>query len=328
MTGNALTLEERAPAKVNLFLEVHGRRPGDGYHLLESLVVFARDACDIVRLTVQGAGIAGRDTNSGDPNSSTLRPTHLEGPMAGALEGPNIVDAAVALVRHEAGRVGQPLSGIAVTLDKRLPVAAGIGGGSADAAATLRLISRAFPELEPRLDWPALALQLGADVPVCLAGRAAVMTGIGERLTPLRLAGGLHGVLVNPRVGVATRSVFARLAARMLEPDEVARASEPGTLGDLARLGPGAGAAIPPAALVDWLITRRNHLEAPALQLVPAMAVVRDALDGLAGRRLVRMSGSGATWFALFEDAQAAASGARELAAAHPDWWVAASRLS
>jgi len=274
-------LTEAAPAKVNLALHVLGRRP-DGYHLLDSVVVFA------------GIGdVLGAET------AETLT-LSVMGPFGSALphDDDNLVLRAARLLAEAAGIPPRAR----LTLDKRLPVASGIGGGSADAAAALRLLSRVWRLDVPARDMAALALRLGADVPVCLAGRAARMTGVGERLAaaPALPACGL--VLLNPGVGVATADVFRARKAKFSAaldlppawPDAVAMA------GDLAKLG--------------------NDLEPPAVALQPAIADALAALRALTGCMLARMSGSGATCWGLFADPAAAAAAASGLP--RPGWWA------
>jgi len=286
---------ERAPAKINLTLRVVGRR-ADGYHELESLVVFA----------------AVGDTLSFAP-ARALALT-VNGPTAAASGsiGENLVlKAARALAERVDGlKLGR------FTLTKRLPVAAGIGGGSSDAAAALRLIARAN---RIALDDPRLmeaARVSGADVPVCLVPRARVMRGIGEILSdPLALPK-LPAVLVNPRVAVPTKDVFAALAGHRKEQNEIVR-----------------GAAFesrPRSRLSDVigaLADQPNDLEAPAVAIAPVIAQVLADLRALRSCRLARMSGSGATCFGLFGTAPAAATAARALRARHPDWWVRATKL-
>jgi 4-diphosphocytidyl-2-C-methyl-D-erythritol kinase len=270
---------EFAPAKVNLCLHVTGRRE-DGYHLLDSLVVFAGVGDRVT--AVPGRGL-------------TL---NLTGPEAAALaiEADNLVlRAARAMGVQDA----------ALTLWKALPVASGIGGGSADAAATLRAVARLSGQPLPDA---AAVLALGADVPVCLAGRPVRMQGVGEVLTPLPPLPPLWLVLANPRVAVATPQVFAALQRR-------ANAPVPGL--PAAALGSA-------AALAGWLAREtRNDLSPPAHQVAPVLSQVLTALAALPGCLLARMSGSGGTHFGLFATAGAAALAARSLSAAHPGWWVA-----
>ncbi|MGC2085239.1 MAG: 4-(cytidine 5'-diphospho)-2-C-methyl-D-erythritol kinase [Bradyrhizobium sp.] len=297
-TSHISTREEIGRAKVNLTLRVVGRR-ADGYHDLESIVAFA-DCAD--RLTLTPGGELG------------LRAT---GPLADACG-----ETSDNLVLKAARLLAEAVPGLKVgafTLEKVLPVAAGIGGGSADAAAALRLLARLN---DLALDDPALvavALNTGADVPVCLASQACDMTGVGDKLLPLALPA-LPCVMVNPRVPVATKDVFQALGLR------------PGQLrvgvSDVLRspAWPAAGAAI-----ADWikaLARVPNDLEPPALKVQPVIGDVLAALGACAGVQLARMSGSGATCFAIFgNDAEAQAAG-RKVTAAHPEWWVHAGTLS
>jgi 4-diphosphocytidyl-2-C-methyl-D-erythritol kinase len=282
-------LLERAPAKVNLTLRVIGRR-ADGYHDIESLVVFAREGDSLalapggdLALTVRG------------PTASS----------AGAEADNLVLKAARALAAQVDGlRLGS------FTLDKQLPVAAGLGGGSADAAAALRLLAQANGlDGDPRLF--AAARATGADVPVCLDPRPRLMRGIGDVLNaPLALPP-LPAVLVNPRVAVATRDVFAALG---LAPGQTRATAH-------------AAATIPTqhGALLAFLAEQANDLEPAAISLQPVIADVLAALRP--GCRLARMSGSGATCFALFDSSHAATAAARALETAHPDWWVRATML-
>jgi 4-diphosphocytidyl-2-C-methyl-D-erythritol kinase len=194
--------------------------------------------------------------------------------------------------------------GVAITLDKHLPIASGIGGGSADAAATLRAMARLG---RPMPDATAI-LKLGADVPVCLTGRPTRMSGVGEVLAPVTLPPAWM-VLANPGVSVSTPQVFRTLTRRDNPPMQALP-----RLRDLPELA-------------AWLAMQRNDLEAPATQLAPVIAQVRTALTGQSGCRFARMSGSGATCYGLFPDGLTAAAAARALADKHPDWWVAAGRV-
>lgn len=294
-TAQPHPLHERAPAKVNLTLRVLGRR-ADGYHDLSSLVAFA-GAGDRLAL-VPGEELA----------------LDLAGPGAGVLaaDADNLVLRAA---RNLAARVPALVLG-RFTLDKRLPIASGIGGGSADAAAALRLLARAngLGADDPRLFDAALAT--GSDVPACLYGRSCVMAGRGEALTPVTLPR-FGAVLVNPRLPVATADVFRALA---LAPGT--RRGEPSPF----------PANASRTELVDWLRAEPNDLEAPARALVPVLDEVEAALDATPGVFLTRMSGSGATMFGLYADCRAAALAARQIVArqisarqfagAHPAWWV------
>jgi 4-diphosphocytidyl-2-C-methyl-D-erythritol kinase len=269
---------ELAPAKLNLCLHVTGRRP-DGYHLLDSLVVFA--------------GVADRVTVR-EGSGTTLT---LSGPEAEQLTAD-----ANNLVLRAARAMGA--TAVAIDLEKLLPLASGIGGGSADAAATLRALARLTGLPLPS---DAAVLALGADVPVCLSGRAARMRGVGEDLTPLPALPALWVVLVNPRVPVPTPAVFTALAARENPP-----------LPDL-----------PPSVLrsaVDfaaWLAAEtRNDLVAPAIQVAPVLGQVQLALASMRGCLLARMSGSGGTHFGLFSAEADARFAALRLQTTHPGWWV------
>lgn len=284
-------LVERAAAKINLTLRVLGRRT-DGYHEIESLVVFASLGD---RLSfVPGGDLA-------------LRVVGPTAPAAGELADNLVLKAAAALAQRVPGiALGQ------FRLDKRLPVAAGLGGGSADAAAALRLLARAnrLATDDPRLY--AAAGATGADVPVCLDPRPRMMRGIGEVLSAPLDVPALQAVLVNPGTPVATRDVFARLRAGPA-PQAVARGER----------------AVPSArdVFLDHVRADTNDLESPAITLAPAIAQVLAALRACPGCELARMSGSGATCFGLFASRRAAAAAAAALHAAHPCWWVRASVL-
>jgi 4-diphosphocytidyl-2-C-methyl-D-erythritol kinase len=278
-----------APAKLNLYLHVLGRRE-DGYHLLDSLVAFA-DIADVV--TAREAAALSLE---------------ITGPFAKAIEGDpaeNLVwRAAVAL----AARAGiEPKAALA--LEKTLPVASGIGGGSSDAAAALKALSELW-----RLDlgerkFQGLAESLGADVPVCLFGETAWLGGIGERVVPAPALPRSAVVLVNPGVSLSTPAVFK---------------ARTGAFSEAARFE-----TAPPdaATLARVLATRRNDLTAPAVTLAPDISTVLQALEAEPGALVARMSGSGATCFALFAETDAAERAARGLRQSHPAWWVASGRL-
>ena len=270
-----------ARAKVNLALHVVGRR-ADGYHLLDSLVAFA-DFGDVV--TVEPA-----------PSLSLS----ITGPMAAGLSaGPDN------LVLKAAQMLGSPL-GAAITLEKRLPIASGIGGGSADAAATMQALGAIWGCALPDA---GQVLALGADVPVCLAGQSCRMAGIGDQISPIALPPA-HLVLVNPGVGLSTAAVFGALLCRDNPP-----------------LPP--AAPMPDAvALAAYLCHCRNDLEAPALSIVPQIGAVLAALQGQKGCLLARMSGSGATCFGLFASASAAEAAATTLRAQSAAWWVQATTMA
>jgi 4-diphosphocytidyl-2-C-methyl-D-erythritol kinase len=286
-------LFEFAPAKVNLTLHVLGRRP-DGYHEIESLVAFA------------GAG-----------DRLTFRPGErleltVDGPTSAAAGNSDdnlVLKAAHALTARVDGlRLGSFM------LDKQLPVAAGLGGGSSDAAAALRLLAKVngLPLDDERVR--AAARSTGADVPVCLEPRARMMSGIGEILSDPMTLPELPAVLVNPGVAVPTRDVFAALAAPALsgppEPDEFIAIDADA------------------ASLVPLLAARRNDLQTPAIKLQPVIADVLVALERSANCLLARMSGSGATCFGLFGSQGTAKEAAQQMQATHPEWWVRATTLS
>ena len=291
-------LEEDARAKVNLTLRVIGRRV-DGYHDLESVVAFA-DCAD--RLTLDAGG------------DLSLTAT---GPRAQECG-----DTADNLVIKAARLLGERVEGLTFgrfALDKHLPVAAGIGGGSADAAAALRLLVRAnnLEMDDPRV--LEVARLTGADVPVCVPSHACVMTGVGENLLPLSIPR-LPCVMVNPRVPVATKDVFKELGLKNGElragvKDVLKRATWPNEGGSL-------------DAWIDALNAGTNDLEAPALKVEPVIDTVLSALRGAEGVRLARMSGSGATCFALFGNDTDARRAAGVIQLAHPLWWVHAGALS
>ena len=271
-------LRELAPAKVNLTLRVVSRR-ADGYHELESLVAFA-DLADVVTF---------------DPDA----PPDIEvtGPFAAATgpAGENLVLEAARLMRLERGRF---------TLEKNIPVAAGLGGGSADAAAALRLIAR---ERSTDTDNPRIrdaARRCGADVPVCLVPKARIMRGIGDVLSPPIAIPQLPVLLVNPHVELATRDVFAALQ----EPDRSGR--------------PIVEVPSEPDSFVAWLAERDNDLTRAATTRVPAISEMLDQLAALPGCQLARMSGSGATCFGVFGSIGQAQLAAERLQSQHPEWWV------
>jgi 4-diphosphocytidyl-2-C-methyl-D-erythritol kinase len=276
-----MATEAFAPAKVNLTLHVTGRR-ADGYHLLDSLVVFA------------GVGDRLSFAPEGETSLTVMGP-FSEGVPA---DGSNLILRAAALLE------GPP---VAITLDKRLPPASGIGGGSADAAATLRALQGMGHW--PRAGFADAVLRLGADVPVCLAGRPCRMEGIGDRLSPVPTLPPCWLVLVNPGVPVPTGAVFRALQGRF-----------------------GTGMALPAdfpdvATLADWLRQQRNDLEPPALALAPPVGVALSALTGTDGCLLARMSGSGGTCFGLFGSQASAQAAQGALARANPGWWVQAAAV-
>jgi 4-diphosphocytidyl-2-C-methyl-D-erythritol kinase len=286
---------QAAPAKLNLYLHVTGRRD-DGFHELDSLVAFA-DVADEV--TVRPA-----------PDGPRLE---LSGPFAAALAGEDPAgNLTVRAVKALAARLGRD-AGVAVALAKRLPVASGIGGGSADAAAVLRGLARLWG-VSP--DDPALftvAASLGADVPVCLAGRTCYFGGIGDVLDEAPALPETHAVLANPGLPVPTPAVFKAL-----------RAGSPRGFSAPARFTRTPRNA---AELAGLLRERRNDLTEPALAVAPVIAEVLAALEAAPGCLLARLSGSGATCFALYLDAGAAIAAAKRIGTARPGWWVRPARL-
>jgi 4-diphosphocytidyl-2-C-methyl-D-erythritol kinase len=284
-------ITEAAHAKINLTLKVLGRRH-DGYHELESLVVFAAVG-DHVALEP-----------AAEPAVETT------GPFATAIAGENLAAAALERLR----RIEPRLKLGRVTLEKNLPVAAGLGGGSADAAAVLRAVRRANPQLSDALDWTAIAARLGADVPVCLASRPALVWGAGEKVCLLDGMPRLPAVLVNPRQPLPTASSFEELragpTARRLD-----RPAEPGPFGTA-------------ADLIAHLSRHGNDLERPAIQLMPVITAIMVSLRGRSRCLLARLSGSGPTCYGIFEAGEAAAEAAAEIAAAQPGWWVRATELA
>lgn len=290
MTVPDMPLVERAHAKINLYLHVVGRRE-DGYHLLDSLAVFA------------GA----HDVLSAEPDRGVS--LELAGPFARVLRDEdaagNLVMRAARLLQAEA----RSEAGAAIRLEKNLPIASGIGGGSADAAAALRLLHRLWNAGgvdEARL--VAMATLLGADVPVCLSQRPARMGGIGEELRPAPVLPDCFMVLVNCGVAVSTPAVFRARAPGFRAPADL-----PNQWGDL-------------SAMADDLSRLANDLEPAAVALCPPIAGVLAAIAARPGCRLARMSGSGATCFGLFAAEHEALDAARDLA--RPGWWVWGGRLA
>jgi 4-diphosphocytidyl-2-C-methyl-D-erythritol kinase len=276
-------LVEKAPAKINLTLRVIGRR-ADGYHELESLVAFADLA----------------DTLSLEPGEATA--LEITGPFAEAC-GPgadNLVLKAAAVL----GRAVPGLKAGRFQLQKNIPVAAGIGGGSADAAAALRLLARLNDLARGDARLAQAALAVGADVPVCLDPRPRIMRGLGELLSESIDIPPLAALLVNPRLPLATREVFAAL--------------------EIPQTGSGDLAGVPRdfEALVAFLKQKGNDLTQAAIACAPVVGDILNALRAQAGARLIRMSGSGPTCFALFSSAGEAAVAERQLSTSHQAWWV------
>lgn len=272
---------EPAPAKVNLYLHIRGQR-ADGYHLLESLAVFPPIGDRIWAEPGDGLSLS------------------MAGPFGDIL--PIDADNLVLRAASELARANGFRAGAALRLDKHLPVASGIGGGSSDAAATLRVLSRVW-DIEVPQD---IAPQLGADVPVCMRPRAQFMAGIGEELHPAPALPPAWIVLVNPMQSVPTGPVFAGLERK----ENPAAAPAPALDGF--------------DDLIRWLAAQRNDLQEPAIVLCPEIQTV---IEALSAAPLARMSGSGATCFALLPTQDAADALAEAVRQDHPAWWVAAARM-
>ena len=281
-------VHQPARAKVNLYLHVLGKRP-DGYHDLESLVVFAEFGDEIEVTPAPGLSLRTR------------------GPFAGRL--PRARDNVVLRAAETLRAAARVDAGAEITLTKRLPLAAGLGGGSADAAATLRALCELWKIDADKVNLGKIAAELGADVPVCLAARAALITGRGEVLLPVPPLPPFHLVLVNPGVGLSTAEVFAHYDGH--GSGETALAAK-----------------FPDArALAQALSACRNDLDPAARDLVPAIGRTLRLLAGTPCCLLSRMSGSGATCFGLFDnsiDAEAAADIVRRT---EPNWWVEATAM-
>jgi 4-diphosphocytidyl-2-C-methyl-D-erythritol kinase len=285
----SVALQELARAKINLTLTVLGKRP-DGYHEIESLVAFA-DVADVVTLE---PGVKGGVV--------------VAGPFAGYIGGENLLIRALALLQ----RADPGLLLGSVRLDKHLPVAAGLGGGSADAAALLRAVQRANPDRVASVPWGDIARQLGADVPVCLGSRPALMSGVGERIAPVISLPAVSVILVNPRVPLATADVFASLGAAGLSgPPRKTMAPQ---LGELAQL-------------VEYMRERGNDLQRPAIELLPVIRDVKAALEAEPECRLAALSGSGPTCFGIFPGKEYARRAAARISTIHTDWWVKPAQL-
>jgi 4-diphosphocytidyl-2-C-methyl-D-erythritol kinase len=287
--ATASAILRAAPAKINLYLHVVGKRD-DGYHLLDSLVAFA------------GYG----DTLQVSPSEKlTLA---VDGDFADALanESDNLVLRAARELASALGRAPQA----AIRLTKNLPVASGIGGGSADAAATLRALEALWGTSLPDAALNALALKLGADVPVCCAGHPAFMGGIGDEIAAAPPLPPVGLVLVNPGIKLATVEVFKARHGAFSQPARFSQS--PRDAADLAEL----------------LRVRTNDLAAPAARLCPAIPEVLAALERTPGCRLARLSGSGATCFGVYDDPDVAIGAAAVLGWNCPGWWITATRLA
>lgn len=287
-----MTVKVHAPAKINLSLHVTGQR-ADGYHLLDSLVAFAPVAD---RLIIQ------------DGNTLSLT---VEGPEAAGVPADmnNLVLRAAELLAK--GR------GAAITLEKNLPAASGIGGGSADAAAAIRgliahwQLGHLAEGTSDELEAVAKAvLELGADIPMCLMSQPARVSGIGEEIVPVSPLGPIPVLLINPRVSVSTPAVFRALPRKDNPP-------MPAELPQFAGV----------QDFTAWLADQRNDLQAPAIGIAPAIADVLQALEASEGCMLARMSGSGATCFGIYPSREAIVEAGQRLTADHPGWWLAGGYL-
>jgi 4-diphosphocytidyl-2-C-methyl-D-erythritol kinase len=278
-----------APAKVNLFLHITGKRP-DGYHLLESLVSFS-SVHDTV--SVQEA------------DTITLEITGRFAPLLQHDVHKNIIVKAARLLAEKAGI----LKGAAILLEKELPVAAGIGGGSSDAAAVLKLLSQLWELSLTKEEMQQIALTLGADVPMCYSGKPAFISGIGENITVIPSMPILPALLVNPLQSVSTPEVF-KAGVQQFSP------SSPIT-------------TIPQehGEFIRFLRTTHNDLEAPAITLLPLITQQLRIIQSQPGCLLSRMSGSGATCFGLFSTMEEAGTAAQIISSNHPEWWVKATLL-
>jgi 4-diphosphocytidyl-2-C-methyl-D-erythritol kinase len=278
-----------AAAKINLLLHVGDSR-SDGYHELQSIMAFA-DVGDEV-LIAPGEGL-------------TLE---IEGPFAEALKGEadNIVLKAARALATRAGIAANAH----ITLTKNLPISSGLGGGSTDAAATLRGLCKLWHVTLTEADLQGIAISLGSDVPVCLKGRPCWVEGIGEKLSVIPIFPALHVVLANPGVPVSTAHAYRTIRAR----SGIAR-ERPATFRDA-------------NALIGFLETANNDLEEPAAAIAPVVRDVMEAFDADDATLLARMSGSGATCFGIYDSPQIAREAAARIAAAHPGWWVKAAKLA
>ena len=282
-----------APAKLNLHLHVTGRRT-DGYHLLESIIAFT-DINDILFIRPAEEGLS----------------LNITGPFATPLlaedTSQNIVIKAATLLAAHAGIAPHA----SITLEKHIPLGGGLGGGSADAAVALHLLCTLWNLTPDTLILKQLALQLGADVPVFIERNAAFVSGIGEIIQPVFAFPPLHAVLVNPGIFLSTPAVFRQGVTQFSTPEK--------DIASICRLTDG--------ALLAYLRCCQNDLEAPAIQLVPEIAVILADINAQPGCLLSRMSGSGATCFGIFTTFQTAAAAAATIQAKQPAWWVQITQI-
>tara|TARA_B100001123_G_scaffold261141_1_gene290930 strand:- start:153 stop:1121 length:969 start_codon:yes stop_codon:yes gene_type:complete len=300
-----------APAKVNLYLHITGRRD-DGYHMVDSLAMFA-DVGDELALTVadpHGDQTNGNQTNGNQPG------LYIDGPYAEALKAfpvqDNLIIRAVTALSDLAGK---PRDDLVIRLVKNLPLGGGIGGGSADAGAVIRLLCQLWLLDPAGRDVMALAAGLGADLPVCIQSEPRVMFGIGEMLTIPPVLPDLPAVLVNPGIAQPTPIVF-KTRAELVQ----------GAYDDPVEL-PEEGFATP-ADMAEWLVAETaNGLTAATRKLTPVVSDVLTRIGIEDGALLSRMSGSGSTCFALFANQASAVAAASRIAAEQPDWWVMPTTL-
>jgi len=278
-----------APAKLNLYLHVTGKRP-DGYHLLDSLVAFAT---------------IGDELHAAPSDRLSLA---AEGPFADKLDGPPGDNLVWRAAERLAALAGRPAAA-KLRLVKNLPVASGIGGGSSDAAATLKALCALWGIAPDEEGLAKLGLSLGADVPVCLNGKGAWLGGIGEEVLPAPALPPAPLVLVNPGIGLPTPAVFKARRGEFTPANRFAQAPKDA------------------AELADLLAHRRNDLTEAAISIVPSIAEVIDCLAKAEGSLIARMSGSGATCFALFRSDAQAKEAAHRIVVEHPSWWAAAGNL-
>ena len=279
-------ITEFAAAKVNLTLEVLGKRP-DGYHDIASLVAFA-DIGDIITL-----------------DTSKPRSVVVTGPFGCSIAGENLVELTLTKLAHAAPNLQLG----AITLQKNLPIAAGIGGGSADAAAVMRAVRRANPELAQEINWTKIAASLGADVPVCFENTAAWMTGVGDQIQSIKNLPWLTAVLVNPRAPMPadkTAQVFRALAAPVRRYPNADPPPPPGPF-SIAHM------------LVDYITAHGNALDTAARQVAPIVDDLMRAIESTPGCSHAAVSGGGPTCFGIFSDHNAAAEAIQRC---HPEWWV------
>lgn len=283
-------IEHQAAAKINLALHVTGRRD-DGYHWLDTLVTFANFG-DVIRVE--------------PANDISLK---VDGPFAEALgnKTDNLVLKAAHLLQQVAKENGIITPGATIHLNKHLPIASGMGGGSADAAATLHALCDLWKIKPGALDLEVIALQLGADVPMCLYSKPLLATGVGEKIRPVELTQ-LNMVLINPGVHISTPEIFRTLAHSNST--------------SLPHIAPRPSFK----ELLDWLQNTRNDLQAAAIKLAPQIQTVLDTMEENTECQFTRMSGSGATCFGLFESIEQAKSAANDVNQRYPDWWCVASK--